>query len=94
MLRKRPRGRPRNKKNSTRVVLGQAEYLELKQRVYVRQRGRCAGCGRARELQLHHKRGRGIGGGYRRDVDDEVEGLCWECHPEADKHRDSKFGGE
>ena len=77
---------------NSRVVLEGEDYQDLKRRVYVRQRGRCAGCGEARSLDLHHKRGRGIGGGYRRDVESEVVGLCGKCHPEADKHKDSKFG--
>jgi 5-methylcytosine-specific restriction endonuclease McrA len=75
-----------------KVVLSPEEYQDLKRRVYARQRGRCADCGKARQLELHHKHGRGIGGAYRQDTDDQVVGLCWECHPKADKKKNSKFG--
>lgn len=76
-----------------RVQLSPEAYQDLKRRVYVRQGGRCAGCGRARQLDLHHKRGRGVGGGYRRDTDEDTVGICSECHPKWDNDRDSKFGG-
>jgi 5-methylcytosine-specific restriction endonuclease McrA len=80
------------KRTRPKVVLDGEEYQDLKRRVWVRQRGRCAHCSKARQLDLHHKHGRGIGGAYRQDVEDEVIGLCQECHREADKHKNSKFG--
>ncbi len=92
MLRQRQHGRPRNSKKNSRVVLGPAEYQELKRRLYVQQKGRCAYCGRVKSLHLHHAAGRGLGGWRRDDLDPRNVLSCMDCHPEADRHRDSKFG--
>jgi hypothetical protein len=66
--------------------------------VYVLQRGRCADCGEPvgiDEIELHHKAGRGIGGGFRCDTIEGTRGLCRKkCHPLADRNRVSKFDGE
>lgn len=75
-----------------RAVLDREAYQELKRRLYVKQNGRCADCGRAKPLSLHHAAGRGIGGWRRDDEDPRNRLLCSDCHPKADKERDSKFG--
>jgi hypothetical protein len=82
----------RETKKTNRSALGREEYQELKRRLYVKQKGRCADCGRARPLQLHHAVGRGIGGWRRDDKNPRNRLLCSECHPKADRERNSKFG--
>lgn len=73
------------------VVLPPAEYRALWWRLYVRQSGKCAACGTASPtLQIHHESGRGIGGGFRRDVIDECKLLCREDHPRWDAERKPK----
>lgn len=66
-----------------RVVLSPEEYRALSVKKYVLQEGRCARCGKVKPLQLHHKHGRGIGGGKRNDEDSEL--CCQKCHDAADK---------
>lgn len=77
-----------------RVILDKEEYRELALSVFARQGFRCAGCGKCCPLQLHHQRGRGIGGGFRMDTIAETTGLCRDCHPHWDRNRTSKFTGE
>lgn len=77
-----------------RIVLAPAEYLKLRDRVYVKQHGQCADCPRAvgiDEIQLHHEAGRGIGGGFRMDTEEHTRGVCRACHPAADRNRKSKW---
>jgi hypothetical protein len=77
-----------------RIVLAPAEYLQLRDRVYVKQYGRCADCGdpvSIFSIQLHHLFGRGIGGGFRMDTENDTRGVCGKCHPAADRNRHSKF---
>ena len=76
-----------------RVVLENEAYRALCRRVFARQQGKCGHCSKARQLQLHHRRGRGMGGGFRDDTEENTIGLCWECHPKWDLNRESKFGG-
>ena len=79
-----------------RIVLAPAEYLQLRDKVYVLQHGRCADCGNPLgidEAALHHLKGRGIGGGFREDTVEATKILCRKCHPIADRNRSSKFGG-
>jgi hypothetical protein len=76
-----------------RVVLVGPDYQDLWFRVCMGlQGGKCAHCGCSRGLSLHHKRGRGMGGGFRLDTEEGVVGLCESCHRKADRHKDSKFG--
>ena len=78
----------------TRVALDPEQYEKLRWQMYVDQLGRCSKCGKAlsfAEFQLHHARGRGIGGSVRNDLDPDNFGVCAKCHPEADKNRKSKF---
>lgn len=90
----RPGKQKGTKTTKPRAVLGRAEYLELKQRLYVKQKGRCASCGKVKPLSLHHAAGRGIGGWRRDDEDPRNKLLCSDpnCHAKADRERDSKFG--
>ena len=76
---------------SEQVVLSQEEYRALALRVFASQGWLCAGCGRGRDLQLHHLSSRGLAGGHRRDTEENTRGLCRECHPVWDTDRDSKF---
>ena len=71
-----------------RVVLEGSEYEELWMRLYVLQEGRCCHCGEATaDLQLHHEAGRGLAGGFRRDVEEESKLLCRVDHPKWDSDR-------
>jgi hypothetical protein len=78
----------------TRIALNSDEYDKFRWAKYVDQLGRCNKCGKEvpfADFQLHHATGRGIGGGFRNDLDPDNVGLCGKCHPEADKKRKSKF---
>jgi hypothetical protein len=78
----------------TKVALNQDDYDKLRWAIYVEQLGRCSKCGRPisfSQFQLHHATGRGIGGGFRNDLDPDNKGLCGKCHPDADRKRKSKF---
>lgn len=75
------------------IKLDPEEYRKLSLRVFARQRFLCAGCGLGKRLQLHHKKARGLAGGFRQDTEENTVGLCSECHPFWDTNRDSKFGG-
>lgn len=75
-----------------RIALAPAEYLKLRDRVFVFQHGRCADCGEPlgiNEIDLHHNAGRGIGGGFRNDFD--TRGVCRKCHKVADRNKRSKW---
>jgi hypothetical protein len=75
-----------------RVVLEGEAYRALWRRLYARQQGKCGGCGLARAgLQVHHEKGRGLGGGFREDTEENTILLCEICHPVWDKKRKSKF---
>lgn len=78
-----------------RQVLERDEYRKLKERRWAEQQGRCLLCGDPMRLdgcELHHRRGRGIGGGFRDDADTEL--ICRKCHQKEErKKKPSKFGG-
>jgi hypothetical protein len=79
------------------VVLPPEEYRELRDEVFVDQEGRCADCGNPVsifQMELHHERGRGIGGGFRMDTKEETRGVCPRCHPKADRNKKSKWTGK
>ena len=70
------------KKDGRRILTGK-DYTEFKRRVLESQGGKCAQC--AGDLaewaaELHHKHGRGLGGGFRNDEFGECEVLCHWCH--------------
>jgi len=76
------------------VKLSAEEYRRLRWRQYVWQEGRCGDCGKPVPFGMfhfHHATGRGIGGGYRNDLDEDNYGVCEKCHPEADRNRKTKF---
>jgi hypothetical protein len=80
-----------NRAQWERVFLGKEAYREFALQVFASQDNRCAGCGLAKPLQLHHEYGRGIGGAFRRDVPEESLGVCQDCHPNFDKNRPKRF---
>jgi 5-methylcytosine-specific restriction endonuclease McrA len=72
------------------VKLSPEEYGDLRRKVFAKQNGRCARCGKCRGdgLQLHHRITRGIGGGWRLDLEEFCIGLCPDCHRlEHDGHQ-------
>lgn len=73
------------------VKLTDEKYRELKRELYVKQRGRCAHCGKSKPLDLAHKRARGSGGGWREDTEKNGHLLCRDCHVKAG-YEISKFG--
>lgn len=66
----------------TKVVkLSPYEYAGQKRRVWHKQGQGCAHCFKGialAEMHLHHKDGRGLGGGKRNDL--KTIGLCEGCH--------------
>jgi 5-methylcytosine-specific restriction endonuclease McrA len=72
-----------------RTILTGPDYQRLRERVWLLDRGRCVQCGRQtsltlhgfdNDMNLHHKRGRGMGGGRRDDTETSTETLCAKCH--------------
>lgn len=66
------------------VKLPPSKYRKHKQRVIEHQVERCRKCGRKIDMNsshLHHRGGRGIGGGKRDDR--KVRALCIDCHREV-----------
>lgn len=49
-----------------------------------RQKQRCEWCVRVASLDAHHWKPRGIGGGSRLDIKENLIGLCRECHNRAE----------
>ena len=69
------------------IVLDRKEYEALWWQLYVEQEGKCYACSRQLPLTLHHEEGRGLAGGFRRDVPETSRLLCLPCHQEWDKDR-------
>lgn len=76
-------------KKDGRTILTGKHYTKLREQVFLRDKGRCTSCdrhvglmpcGADSDMHLHHKHGRGIGGGRRDDVLSECEALCAACH--------------
>ena len=75
-----------------RTILRGAEYTKFRVELYHYQAGHCFRCDRYTSLtvpidydnsfHVHHKNGRGMGGGRRDDILSAVEGLCGRCHRE------------
>ena len=51
---------------------------DIAQRVH--ERGYCEMCGRGRELEIHHRVPKGMGGSKARDVEENLILLCRTCH--------------
>lgn len=70
----------RTTKSGHSVLTGQ-DYTDLRERVYRKQKGRCADCGHRKvieEMELHHTEKRGQG--KRDDVAAKTKMLCGFCH--------------
>jgi hypothetical protein len=66
-----------------RTIRTGKHYTEFRHAIYDRCEGICEGCNRGLvfwEMEVHHKNGRGMGGGKRDDIPKEVLGLCGACH--------------
>lgn len=73
-----------------RILRDGKDYTAFRRSLYDAQEGRCAECGRYTSLELwpedpnsfhvHHRNGRGLGGGKRTDTLEACEGLCFTCH--------------
>jgi hypothetical protein len=63
--------------------IGSKAWRLTKQRLLFERGARCERCGRVPPLNLHHKTYERFG--YERDVD--LELVCVDCHPVADKQR-------
>lgn len=70
------------------VLRGQA-WMGRKAQVWLRDNGKCVGCGHDvtnpngnldRKAEIHHKRSRGMAGCYRDDRMENLETLCHDCH--------------
>lgn len=73
-----------------RIILSPPEYRALRIRVFSRQGWRCRDCGRIKPLDLAHIKGRGTGGGFREDTEENTCGLCRGCHNKSGYEK-SKF---
>src|SRR5882724_12014040 len=70
-------------KKDGRTILSGQDYSNLRMRAFDNYSGHCARCHSwiwFASFHLHHKRGRGLGGGKRNDILSEVEPLCSACH--------------
>lgn len=87
------RGRKMTKRQTKdgRTILTGAQYSALRERVWIRDRGKCVRCERrvsltqhgfSDDMHLHHKNGRGMGGGKRDDTEEATQSLCAACHRE------------
>lgn len=74
-----------------RTILTGKDYTAFRERVWLRDQGKCVRCrrrvsltlwGNDSDLHVHHKHGRGMGGGRRDDTLEECESLCARCHRE------------
>lgn len=73
-----------------RTIRTGKHYSQFRAQVFLSQNAECGHCGTgvalssppewASSFHLHHKNGRGMGGGKRNDIPSEVEGLCRDCH--------------
>lgn len=73
-----------------RTIRTGKSYTEFRRALYVEQGGKCARCRRICRLEVpltwdyafhvHHKNGRGLGGGKRDDTFEACEGLYGACH--------------
>ena len=75
-----------------RLLLRGRVWKFRKLAVWLRDGGRCVGCGRvvaepasglANEAEIHHKRSRGMHGAFRDDRGENLETLCKPCHLKA-----------
>jgi hypothetical protein len=76
-------------KDGRRILTGR-DYTEFRSDMWMRQAGLCNDCGRRTSLladvdldfsfHVHHKNGRGMGGGRRDDTFASCVGLCRVCH--------------
>lgn len=76
-----------------RQVLSPEKYRALGRRKVVEQKFRCAGCGKRLQLEQHHIRARGAGGGWREDTMGNIDAVCGNCH-RAEGYAVSKTTGE
>lgn len=84
------------KKDGRTVRTGRA-YTLFRGELYDRQNGLCFQCGRLvytsspvewdDSFHVHHKHGRGLGGGKRDDTFEECVGWCGKCHREEHNER-------
>lgn len=63
-----------------RVILSGKDYTALKELKRQLQGNRCAECDKPNPTDLHHKRSRGLGGGFRTDTNASTVLLCHSCH--------------
>lgn len=66
-----------------RTILTGIHYTEFRRAIYERAGQQCELCGKGlfyATMELHHRNGRGMGGGKRDDIPDEVLGICLGCH--------------
>lgn len=79
------------KKDGRKILTGK-HYSDLREEVYLRDKGLCHKCrrrvslvqwGADSDMHLHHTHGRGMGGGRRNDIPEECETLCARCHRET-----------
>ena len=66
-----------------RTIRTGKHYTDFRREIYRASGNMCENCGRTvrfEDMQLHHKNGRGMGGGKRNDVENEVQALCFNCH--------------
>lgn len=80
---------------SGRTILSGREYSEFRKTLWQDQRGRCAYCNRPcllgvpfsynNAFNVHHKNGRGLGGGKRDDTPESCVGICNACHKRVHK---------
>ncbi len=64
------------------IKLSPTEYRELREKIWVKQRGLCKGCGYWFGLNffsLHHIKTRAAGGS---DIESNLDGYCLRCHPD------------
>ncbi len=78
------------KKRGTRTIKTGRDYTAFRVGMWEHQSGQCRKCSKATMLDMppfsdwsfhvHHKKGRGMGGGKRDDTMRACEGLCGSCH--------------
>lgn len=76
-----------------RTILDGRDYTRFRSELFQRQSGMCSNCPRKccltanhfmpHSFHVHHKHGRGMGGGKRDDTLEAVTGLCGNCHREV-----------
>jgi len=73
-----------------RTIRAGVDYAVFRRAIFTAQNELCIRCGRYCDIHaepqdnwsfhVHHKNGRGLGGGKRNDMQSECEGLCGNCH--------------